>query len=50
MNRWSVVEYPLRNAVWDSFNILFSSVNRFNRVFKIIVNNLELQHSSVIGL
>ena len=44
------MQYPLRNVVWDSFNILFSSVNRFNRAFKRVVNNLELQQSSVIGL
>ena len=44
------MEYPLRNVVWDSFNILFSSINIFNRVFKIVVYNLDLQQSSVMGL
>ena len=50
VNRWSVVEYPLRNAVWNSFNILFSSMNRLNRVFKTVVSNVECYRSIVIWL
>ena len=47
MNRWSVVEYPFRNAVWDSFSIICSSIYSFSCEFKIVENNLE-QSSDIV--
>ena len=49
-DRWLVIEQHLRNAVSDSFRMLFSFINRFDRVLGIVVNNLEIKQSSVICL